>query len=229
MAIENISAILDPKVRSQALVRIGYFDDTKKQGRQVDHRRLLDWFVKLSQANLMTMRPTELRELREEVRAIQEEGYGDVIQYQIDADTAAQLPEIQNKVAEYLGRLTTTGRIEFEAFELYTSIELPRFRPGPKLLYGSLIGEHVDPLHGKGLLYSFFLGLKGAGDRLRQCQHCPTLFVQARRKQQFCTRACQRVASMRALRNKRRKEQEARNTRRHLRQRKGAKHSRERR
>ena len=212
MPILDISAMLDtkrdPDARDRALARIGCFDDTKKRGRQDDYRRVLGWFVELPRKNLKnlaTTNPAKLRELYDEARALQEKGSGDVIQYQFEADTAAQLPKIQIKVAEYLERLTTTGRIEFEAFKLCSSIELPRFRPGSKLPYSILVGEHVDPLHGKGLLYLFFLALQYAGDRLRECPQCATLFVQARRKQQVCSSRCR----MRASRARRRKEREA--------------------
>lgn len=68
---------------------------------------------------------------------------------------------------------------------LSPSILVPRFRPGSKLPYSIIIGENVDPFHGKGVLYLFFLALKGAGDRLRQCRHCTVLFVQARRNSNF--------------------------------------------
>lgn len=204
MAIEHISAILDPAVREKALARIGYYLDTKKRGRHVDDQRVLDWFVKLSRKNLATMRPTELRELREEVRALQQEGAGDVAQYQIEADTAAQLPKTQTAVAQYLEQLTKTGRIEFEPFTLITSILLPRFRPGATpssykhLVYG---GEFVEPDHGKGLLYLFYLALKGAGERLRKCVPCTVLFVQTRRKQEHCSTRC-RVRALRARQQK---------------------------
>lgn len=210
MAILDISTMLKPEERARALERIGYFDDTKKRGRQVDYRRLLDWFVELSRKNLATMRPEELRELHEEVRALQEEGSRGVTLSEDEASTAAHVPSTQTKVAEYLEHLTRTGRIEFEEFKLCPSIELPRFRPGSKLPYSIIIGELVEPYHGKGLLYLFFLALKGAGDRLRQCPHCTTLFVQARRKQRFCTSQHQQVASMRDLRARRTREREAR-------------------
>ena len=221
MAITHISAILDPDVRMRALARIGYFDDSKKRGRQVDYRRLLGWFVELPRKNLATMSMPKLQELYEEIRALQQEGYGDVVQYQIEADTAAQLPKIQTIVAEYLGRLTMTGRFEFEPFTLNTAIELPRFRPGAShpSKHTHFFVEYVEPLNGKGLLYQFFLALKGASDRLRQCQHCTTLFVQARRKQIFCASRCR----TRYLRARQEKEREERKTRRQLRQRKGLK------
>lgn len=219
MAILNISTMLDPDVHTRALVRIGYFDDTKKRGRQRDYRRLLGWFVELSRKNLATMRPPKLGLLHEEVRALQEEGSGGVTLSEDEASTAAHVPKTQTKVAQYLEQLTKTGRIEFEEFKLCPSIELPRFRPGSKLPYSIIIGEPVEPYHGKGLLYLFFLALKGAGDRLRQCPHCPALFVQARRKQQFCSPRC-RTRDMRA---RQLKEREARKTNRHVRQKKGGK------
>jgi|CXWL01.1.fsa_nt_gi hypothetical protein len=204
MAIEHLSTLLDPIVRNKALARIGYFDDTKKRGRQVDYRRLLGWFV-----DLATMSPQKLHERYEEVRALQEEGSGGVTLSEDAASTAAHLPKTQAKLAAYLEQLTTTGRIGFEEFTLNTSIALPRFRPGATLPYSILIGEHVEPLHGKGLLYQFFLALKSAGDRLRQCQHCATLFVQARRKQQVCSSRCRTRAS-----RARQKERAARKTKR---------------
>ena len=212
MAIVHSSAILDPEVRKRALARIGYFDDTTKRGRQVDYRRLLDWFMQLVRKNLATMRTTELRELREEVRALQEEGAGGVRLTEDDASTAAHLPTTQATVAQYVERLTKTGRIEFEAFTLITSILLPRFRPGAtpsSYKHPLYFGESVEPDHGKGLLYLFYLALKGAGDRLRQCRHCTALFVQARRKQQFCTARCR----VRALRTRQQKERDGGKTR----------------
>jgi hypothetical protein len=223
MAIVHLSAILDPEARARALWRIGYFDDTKKQGRQVDYRRLLDWFVALSRKNLATMSPAALLELREEVRALQEEGSGGVTLTEDDASTAAHLLQTQRTVAQYLEQLTTTGRIEFEEFKLSPSILLPRFRPGETAAYKYpiYVGESVDPLHGKGLLFLFFWALKGAGDRLRQCQHCARLFVQARRKQQFCAPRC-RMRDLRARQQKEREKREKRKTSRRLRQKKGA-------
>lgn len=198
----NRSCILDPTVHMRALVRIGYFNDTKKQGRQVDYRRLLGWFVELSRMDLADMSPTELLLKREEVRALQEEGYGEVRLTEDDASTAQQVSRTQATVAQYLEQLTKTGKIGFEEFTLRTYILLPRFGPRPPtpFKHNIYIGEHVDPSDGKGLLYQFFLALKGAGDRLRPCPHCSTLFVQARTKQRFCTRVCQQVAFMRALR-----------------------------
>lgn len=198
----NRSSSLDPTVHMRALVRIGYFNDTKKQGRQVDYRRLLHWFVELSRMDLADMSPTELLLKSEEVRALQAEGYGGVTLTEDEATIAAYLPRTQTTVADYLGRLTKTGKIDFEEFTLRTSIHLPRFGPRPStpFKHNIFIGEHVDPSDGKGLLYQFFLALKGAGDRLRPCPHCSTLFVQARRKQRFCGRVCQQVAFMRALR-----------------------------
>ena len=223
MAIANFSTILDPQDLAQALERIGYFDDTKKRGRQVDYRRLLTWFVELSRKNLATINTPKLHLLYEEVRALQQQGYGGVTLTEDDASTAAHLPRTQAAVVKYLGQLTRTGRIDFEEFKLSPSILLPRFRPGVRarspFKHTIYIDESVDPLHGKGVLYHFFLALKGAGDRLRQCQHCATLFVQARRKQQFCAPRCR----MRALRARRQKVREERKRSRRLRQKKGAK------
>jgi hypothetical protein len=214
MAIVHSSCILDPQTRERALARIGYFDDTKLRGRQVDYRRLLGWFVELSRKTLATMGPTKLRELYDEVRALQEEGLGDVKLTMNEADTKTQVPKTQATVAAYLKQLTTTGRLEFEAFTLSPSIMLPRFLPGSKLPYSIITGKYVEPLHGKGLLYLFFEALEGAGDRLRQCPYCATLFVQVRRKQRFCTRQHQAIVAMRDLRARRQKEREAKKTKR---------------
>lgn len=219
MAMVHLSIILDPIARDKALENIGYFDDTKKRGRQVDYPRLLSWFVKLSRKNLVTMSLAELNELYTEVRALQEEGSGGVTLTEDAASTATHLPKTQTTVAKHLEQLTKTGRIEFEDFKLSPSILLPRFCPGSKLPYRIIIGEPVEPYHGKGLLYLFYLALKGAGDRLRQCPHCATLFVQARRKQQFCAPRCR----MRGLRARQQKERERRKTNRRLRLKKGAK------
>ena len=209
--------MLDPDVHTRALVRIGYFDDTKKRGRQRDYRRLLGWFVELSRKNLATMRPPELGLLHEEVRALQEEGSGGVTLSEDEASTAAHLPRTQATVVQYLEHLTKTGRIEFEEFKISPSIFLPRFRGLSNFPYSIVSSEPVEPYNGKGLLYLFYLALKGAGDRLRQCPPCATLFVQARQKQRFCSPRC-RTRDMRA---RQLKEREARKTNRHVRQKKG--------
>ena len=207
----NISNILDPDVRARALARIGYFDDTKKQGRQVDYRRLLGWFVDFSRKDLAKMSSAEVLLLQEEIHALYEEHYR---YYEGTASTAKHLPKTQAIVAHDLEQLTKTGRIDFEDFKLRPFILLPRFSPLPTTpyKYNIFIGELVEPFDGKGLLYLLFESLKDAGDRLRYCKHCSTLFVQARRKQQFCTRQHQQVASMRALRAIQPKEREARKT-----------------
>jgi len=198
--------MLDSDERARALARIGYFDNTTKQGRQVDYRRLLAWFVAFAQTPLASKNPAELRGLREEMRALQEEAFKF---FEDDTGTANQLAKTQRTVAEYLNQLVRTGEIKFEEFQLRPSILLPRFRPrlpAPSPFKHTIyIDESVEPYHGKGLLYLFFLALKSAGDRLRPCLHCSTLFVQARRKQRFCKRTCQQVASMRELRDRRRK------------------------
>lgn len=195
----NISTILDPEVRTRALVGIGYFDDTKKQGRQTDYPRLLAWFVKFAGMNLANLSPAELQLLREKIRALQEERFGFT---ENDASTGQHLSRTHATVAQYMEQLTKTGRIESEEFKVRHSILLPRFSPPPTTPFKHNLysGEHVEPFNGKGLLYLFFEALKGAGDRLRQCPHCSARFVQAIRKQRFCGRACQQVASMRALR-----------------------------
>lgn len=204
----NISTILDPKVRTRALAKIGYFDDTKKRGRQTDYPRLLAWFVKFAGMNLANLSPAELQLLREEIRALQEERFDFT---ENDASTAQHVSRAHATVSQYLEQLTKTGRIESEEFKLRTSILLPRFSPRPTspFKHNLYIGEHVEPFDGKGLLYLFFEALKGAGDRLRICPHCSARCVQTIRKQRFCGRACQQVASMRALRDKRMKEREA--------------------
>ena len=219
MAVLHLSTILDPKARSEALERIGYFDDTKKRGRQKDYRRILIWFVELSRKNLATMSPAKLGRLREEVRALQEEDCEGGTLTEDEASTAAHLPRTQATVAQYLEQLTKTGRIEFEEFKISPSIFLPRFRGLSNFPYSIVSSEPVEPYNGKGLLYRFYLALKHAGDRLRQCPQCTALFVQARRKQQVCTPRCR----MRGLRARQQKEREARKTNRHVRQKKGAK------
>jgi len=219
MAILNISTMLDPDVRTRALVRIGYFDDTKKRGRQVDYRRLLSWFVELSRKILADMSSPELQMLHEEVRALQEEGYGGVT---LNESTPAHLPKTQCTVAQHLEQLTKTGRIEFEEFKISPSIFLPHFRGLSNFPYSIVSSEPVEPYNGKGLLYLFYLALKGAGDRLRQCPFCGILFVQTRRKQRFCKPQHQQVASMRDLRARQLKERAARKTNRRLRLKKGA-------
>jgi hypothetical protein len=153
------------------------------------------------------MSPAELQLLREEIRALQEERFNFM---EDDASTAQHVSRTHATVSQYLEQLTKTGRIESEEFKLRTSILLPRFSPRPTTPYkhNLYIGEQVEPFDGKGLLYLFFEALKGAGDRLKQCPHCSARCVQARRKQRFCGRACQQVASMRALRDKRMKERE---------------------
>jgi hypothetical protein len=207
----TISNILDPDVRTQALVRIGYFDDTKKQGRQVDHRRLLGWFVDFSRKGLAKMSPAEQFSLREEIRAIQEEGLNYTVN---DASVISHWVQTQEAVARYLKMLTETGQIYSEPFQLKFSFTVPRFLPQGAAQFKESIylGEIVEPFDGQGLLYLFILALRHAGDRLRYCKHCSTLFVQARRKQRFCKPACQQVASMRDLRDRRMKEQKARKT-----------------
>jgi len=220
----NISIILDPDVRTRALVKIGYFDDTKRQGRQVDYRRLLGWFVDFAGKNLANMSPAELQLLREEMRALQEERFDFT---ENDASTAQHVLSTHTTVSQYLEQLTRTGRIKSEEFKVTHSILLPRFSPRPTTPFkrNIYIGEHVDPFNGKGLLYLFFEALRGAGDRLKQCPHCSARFVQARRKQRFCGRACQQVASMRALRARPtiKKERAARKGSKHSTQKKGAK------
>ena len=185
----------------------------------MDYRRLLDWFVSFARTNLETLSPEKLRERREEARALQEVGAGGARLTEYDASTAAQLPRTQTQVAQYLERLTKTGTIEFEEFTLTTSILVPRFRPGPTLPYSIIVGEHVDPLHGKGLLYQLFLALKNAGDRLRRCPACEGLFVQARRKQRVCTPLCR----VRDWRTRQQKMREAREMRKRVRQTTGGK------
>lgn len=207
MAIVHLSTILDPTDRKKALARIGYFDDTTKRGRQVDYRRLLSWFVELPRKNLAMMGATgKLDELVQEVRALQEEGSSSTDA----ASTAAHLPKTQATVAAYLTQLTTTGRIEFEAFTLSPSIFIPRFRGLSNFPYSLVSSEPIEPYNGKGLLYLFYLTLKGAGDRLRKCPHCPALFVQARRKQEYCSTRCR----VRALRARSPKKREQRTTKR---------------
>ena len=211
----TISNILDPDVRARALVRIGYFDDTKKRGRQVDYRRLLGWFVDFSRKNLAKMSPAEQFSLREEIRALQEEGLNYTVN---DASVVSHWVQTQEAVAHYLKTLTETGQIYSEPFQLKFFFTVPRFIPkeAAQLKERIYVGEFVEPFDGKGLLYLLVLALRHAGDRLRYCKHCSTLFVQARRKQQFCKRECQQVASMRELRDRRMKEQKARKTKRAL-------------
>lgn len=217
MAIVHLSAILDPTVRKKALARIGYFDDTKKRGRQVDYPRLLGWFVEFSRKNLKNPETMNLAVL--EVRTLQGEEAGGVRHTGDEASTALHLPQTQATVAQYLEQLTKTGRIEFEEFKISPSIFVPRFRGLSNFPYSICSSEPVEPYHGKGLLYRFYLALKHAGDRLRQCPQCTALFVQARRKQQVCTPRCR----MRGLRARQQKEREARKTNRHVRQKKGGK------
>lgn len=208
-----ISNILDPEVRARALVRIGYFDDTKKQGRQVDYRRLLGWFVDFSRKDLEKMSPAEQFSLREEIRALQEEGLNYTVN---DASVIRHWIQTQDAVAHYLKTLTETGQFYSEPFQLKFFFTVPRFLPQGSAQFKERIyfGEFVESFDGKGLLYLLILALRQAGDRLRYCKHCSTLFVQARRKQQFCKRECQQVASMRELRERRMKEQKARKTKR---------------
>lgn len=217
MAIINISTRLEPDIREKALARIGYFVNTVKHGRHVDYRRLLVWFVELPGKN------ADSRSLREEVRALQEEGSGGTSLGEDDASTAAHLPNTQRRVAQYFEQLTQTGRIEFEEFKISPSVFLPRFRKLSNFPHSIVSSEPVEPFNGKGLLYLFYLALKGEGDRLRQCQFCGILFVQTRRKQRFCKPQHQQVASMRDLRARQLKEREARKTNRRLRLKKGAK------
>ena len=209
----TISNILDPEVRARALVRIGYFDDTKKRGRQVDYRRLLGWFVDFSRKNLAKMSPAEQFSLREEIRALQEEGLNYTVN---DASVISHWLQTQEAVAHYLRTLSETGQFYSEPFQLKFSFTVPRFLPQGVAQFKERIyvGEFVEPFDGKGLLYLLILALRHAGDRLRYCEHCSTLFVQARRKQRFCTRQHQQVASMRDLRATPPKAREARKRRR---------------
>ena len=209
----NISNILDPDVRARALARIGYFDDTKKQGRQADYRRLLGWFVDFSRKDLAKMSPAEQFSLREEIRALQEEGLNYTVN---DASVVSHWVQTQEAVAVYLKTLTETGQLYSEPFQLKFSFTVPRFFPQGETQFKEpiYVGEFVEPFDGKGLLYLLILALRHAGDRLRYCKHCSTLYVQARRKQQFCKRKCQQVASMRELRDRRMKKREARMTKR---------------
>lgn len=210
----TISNILDPDVRAQALQRIGYFDDTTKRGRQADYRRLLGWFVDFTRKDLAKMSPSEQFSLREEIRALQEEALAFTVN---DATVTRHWVQTQEAVARYLKTLTETGQIYSEPFQLKFSILVPQFVPQPAAQFKERIylGEIVEPFDGQGLLYLLILALRHAGDRLRYCNHCLTLFVQARLKQRFCKRTCQQVASMRELRGKQAKEREARKTRRH--------------
>jgi hypothetical protein len=209
----TISNILDPDVRTRALVRIGYFDDTSKRGRQADYRRLLGWFVDFSRKDLAKMNPAEQFSLREEIRALQEEALDFPVN---DATVVSHWVQTQEDVVRYLKTLTETGQIYSEPFQLKFSFTVPRFLPQGAAQFKERIylGEFVEPFDGKGLLYLLILALRHAGDRLRYCKHCSTVFVQARRKQQFCKRQCQQVASMRELRDRRMKEQKARKTKR---------------
>ena len=195
----TISNILDPDVRARALVRVGYFDDTKKRGRQADYRRLLGWFVDFSRKNLAKMSPAEQFSLREEIRALQEEALDFTVN---DATVVSHWVQTQEDAARYLKTLTETGQIYSEPFQLKFSFTVPRFLPqGAAQFKESLyLGEIVEPFDGQGLLYLFILALRHAGDRLRYCNHCSSLFVQARRKQRFCKRECQQAARTRSSR-----------------------------
>jgi DNA-binding transcriptional ArsR family regulator len=207
------TCLLDPEALTPALVRIGYYDDTKKRGRQVDYPRLLGWFVDFARKDLARMSPAELLLLREELRALQEEGCSLT---ENDEGVARHLAKTQEAVAHHLSKLTGTGGIEFGPFQLIISIHLPRFDPRLSVQTEQSIsaGEHVEPYDGKGLLHMLARALTRAGDRLRHCSQCSALFVQARRKQQYCKRKCQQVASMRDLRDRRKKEREAKKTKR---------------
>lgn len=208
----NISKTLEPEVRARALVRIGYYDDTKKRGRQEDYRRILGWFVNFARKSLANMSPGEQLSLREEIRALQEERFS---LGENDPEVANHLAETQKAVALDLKTLIETGRVHSEKFMLEYFTFLPRF--APKLTepfkHSIYTGMYVEPFNGKGLLQFFHLSLQNAGVRLMQCPHCSALFVQARRKQRFCNRDCQQVASMRTLRYRRNKEREARKRR----------------
>lgn len=222
MAIQHSSTRLEPDVHEEALKRIGYFDDTSKRGRVVDYPRLLGWFVKLPSRDLTTSpAASHVLRVREEVRALQEEGSGGTSFAEDDASVAAHLPHTQRSVAQCFEQLTKTGRIEFEEFKITPSIFVPRFRGLSNFPYRVCHSEQVEPFRGKGLLYLLFLALKFAGDRLRTCDHCHTLFVQMRRKQRYCTRAHQQVASMQNLRKKRQEEQEAKKRKNRSTQKKG--------
>ena len=164
-----------------------------------------------SRKDLAKLNPAEQFSLREEIRALQEEALDFPVN---DATVARHWVQTQEAVARYLKTLTETGQIYSDPFQLKFSILVPQFVPQPAAQFKERIylGEIVEPFDEQGLLYLFILALRHAGDRLRYCKHCSTLFVQARRKQQYCTRQHQQVASMRVLRARPPKEREARKT-----------------
>lgn len=222
------SCPLTSDVLEKALARVGFYADTKKGGRQIDYIGLLDWFVRLGRLDQTKLTPAERLMKHEEYRALQQTCCHLT---QNDEGTARDFLTTQAAIAKHLADLTETGTIELGPFELSLSITIPRFDSrlkGP-MKYSVYSGERTGVFNGKGLILLFGRALERSGGRLRHCDHCSKLFVQARPKQRFCTRECQQVAAMRDLRARQKTKAEKETAERSKKQRRRGKHGTERR
>lgn len=195
------SCPLSSDVLERALARVGYYSDTKKGGRQIDYIGLLDWFVRLGRLDQAKLTPAERLMKHEEYRALQQTCCNLT---QNDEGAARDFLTTQASIAKHLAELTETGTIELGPFQLSLSITIPRFdsRLKEPMKYSVYSGERAEVFEGKGLILLFGRTLERSGGRLRHCNHCSNLFVQARPKQRYCTRECQQVAAMRDFRRR---------------------------
>lgn len=194
-----------PCDEERSLARVGLYRHTRTGGQQIDYAALLGWFVKFSSTDLAAITPAELLLFREEFSALQRKALKDIMGtyvVEIEESEAKSFHAAKKSIARYLGELTQTGIVTLGPFHLTVGIQLPRFfkDPDPNPPFAIATGEHVGPGNGQGVIYLFAKAVRCAGDRLRCCERCSALFVQARRKQRYCSRDCQQVASMRNLR-----------------------------
>ncbi len=199
------TAYLEPEEKRKALGRAGYYAHTARGGRRVDRWNVLNWFVTLARTDVEGLGAGDLLNLQNEYRALQEVGVGFI---ENPAPSREKLSDFRGKVRKKLDSLLDYGVSEFGPFELTISISRPKRRAKPDVAHQFkdevYAGEWVEPTNGQGLLHVMgkLLKEKEFAGKVERCasDECQEPFLQSKRTQRYCSRACQSVAVMRGIR-----------------------------
>ncbi len=191
----------------------------------------MNWYVDFAQKNLDRLSPGEVLNYQEDVVALER------TLFKIHKPAPPDLPEIkgmQESIRKHLESLADKGVAVFIKPASITTIVAPKvvarqegitLKPGDAIIADIFYWDGYPGV--RGLVHYLAELLKQFAPSIKRCPHCSKIFLQLRRNAVYCSRQCQSVAGMRAIRA-RKKQKKAGSKRAHLKgsraQRKESKH-----
>lgn len=167
----------------------------------------LNWYVEMTKRDIRRLSPKHLKELQKEFTVLNKALW--YPQAKCLFPSKAIMSRLQSVIRKHLEELSDSGHTKMGPFRLCVEVERPLSRL--KDSFGGFTKKELAEIDGhthqtilisgNGLLFHLSELLKKYGGSMRRCPHCSNLFLQFRRSATYCSRKCQSIAAMKAIRS----------------------------